>query len=90
MKDPDGRKKTKDGWICGMVGTLVTIGYTIVLVGSIWLFSVAEETDRIRNHGSTNLRPGGQNDSTASGSREVSTAAFPAGSTGRAPFVTAG
>jgi predicted Zn finger-like uncharacterized protein len=32
LMDPNGRKKTKDGWLCGLVGTFVSVLYALLTV----------------------------------------------------------
>jgi len=42
VMDPNGRKKTKDGWLCGLIGTFVSLFYALISLGFIVLFVVAE------------------------------------------------
>jgi predicted Zn finger-like uncharacterized protein len=41
VMDPDGRKKTRDGWLCGLVGTLLNAVWAVCCVGLVMLI-VAE------------------------------------------------
>jgi hypothetical protein len=44
VMDPNGRKKTKDGWLCGLVGTLLNICWALGLAGFITLVVLAEQS----------------------------------------------
>jgi predicted Zn finger-like uncharacterized protein len=42
LMDPDGRKKTKDGWLCGIIGTFVSLFYSLITVLYLVLFILVE------------------------------------------------
>jgi predicted Zn finger-like uncharacterized protein len=47
VMDPGGRKKTKDGWMCGLIGTCVN-GFWAVTCGGVILLAVLEEQSASR------------------------------------------
>ena len=43
VMDPEGRKRTKDGWMCGLIGTFLNVFWALGCGGFVFLMILAGE-----------------------------------------------